>query len=389
MVFAISQFCSHEMPNLQWDGGVILKGCDRSKRRLQSIMKLSFTWFTIGGVFFACILIPVGLKFFETVRVTQTSSLHLKTAWIIVVVSTALNIIAIPPVAILQGCGRLHETTQMRILQSIIAGLVGWSIIVNGGGVLAIAGVNLCGLIFVTYWIKKHYWLFFRDILKLVSDEAGICWRTEIWPFQWRMAISTISGFFLFQMFTPILIKTEGPVSAGKMGMSLNIFQGLSAVAISWITSKTPDYGILIATNRRNELDKMFFRGLVQSTAILLLAVLAFITVVMLGRGRFEAYTDRVLGVEQLMWLGIATMANHVVYAEALYLRSHKQEPLMIVSFLAAAVLNCLIYLFASRFGSIGISMIYAGVTVFVSLGLGTLVFIKKRNHWSEKSEKL
>jgi O-antigen/teichoic acid export membrane protein len=383
MTFGITQFCSHEMANLHWADNMLLQGQSESKDRIHSIAKLAFRWFTMGAVLFACILIPLGRRFFETVEPNHLRPSNIGFAWTMAVVSTSLSLIAVPPIAILQGCGRFSETTKMRIIQSVLGYSIGWIVILSGGGILAISGINIFGFVFCAYWIIKKYRAFFKDIFKHKSGSTGISWRYEIWPFQWRMAISAVSGFFLFQMFTPMLIKTEGPASAGKMGMSLNVFQGLSAIAISWIASKTPQYGILIAKNRRRELDKLFFNGLIQSTGILLISIIGFLIIILLSNDSMTMYTSRVLSVKQLSWLGVATLANHIVYSEALYLRSHKDEPFMVVSVLSALALNLLIYLFAPKFGVEGISVIYGLVTMVISLGLGTMIFCRKRNAWN------
>jgi hypothetical protein len=38
--------------------------------------------------------------------------------------------------------------------------------------------------------------------------QHAIDWWKEVWPFQWRIAISYACGFFIFQLFNPVLFST-------------------------------------------------------------------------------------------------------------------------------------------------------------------------------------
>ncbi len=46
----------------------------------------------------------------------------------------------------------------------------------------------------------------------------GISWRREVWPFQWKIAVSWLCDYFIFQLFTPVLFAFRGPVEAGQDG---------------------------------------------------------------------------------------------------------------------------------------------------------------------------
>ena len=55
---------------------------------------------------------------------------------------------------------------------------------------------------------------------------------------QWRIAVSWMCGYFIFQLFVPVLFAYRGPLEAGQMGISLSISNVLASVAISWVNTK-------------------------------------------------------------------------------------------------------------------------------------------------------
>ncbi|MFK2504393.1 hypothetical protein ACIXPB_19920, partial [Bacteroides fragilis] len=87
-------------------------------------------------------------------------------------------------------------------------------------------------------------------------------YKTEIFPYQWKIALSWISGYFIFQLFNPVLFATEGAVIAGQMGMTLAALNGIQSLSLSWMTTKIPLYSGLIAQKQYRQLDIIFNRTL-------------------------------------------------------------------------------------------------------------------------------
>ncbi len=78
-------------------------------------------------------------------------------------------------------------------------------------------------------------------LLRDQSVEAPIEWRSEVWPFQWRIAVSWMCSYFTVQVFIPILFAVRGPIDAGKMGMALSITGYMTVLALAWTsTSRLP-----------------------------------------------------------------------------------------------------------------------------------------------------
>ena len=63
---------------------------------------------------------------------------------------------------------------------------------------------------------------------------------------QWRIALSWVSGYFIFSLFTPIIFHYYGPVTAGQFGMTWSVIGMVAAIAGPWLYTKAPKFGMLI-----------------------------------------------------------------------------------------------------------------------------------------------
>ena len=90
-------------------------------------------------------------------------------------------------------------------------------------------------------------------------------------------------------------------------------------------------------------------------------------------------FAHRLLGPGALALLFSVTLVNLSVFAEALYLRAHKQEKFLHNSVLTGCLVAASTLLLGRTYGAIGMITGYFVVSLFLSLGLGTFTFIKYR----------
>ncbi|AMO93789.1 putative membrane protein [Collimonas fungivorans] len=380
--FAIIQFASHEMAKLSWTDDGILVGDAGAKRRLQSLLHFALVWFGAAAVLMIVVLLPVGIYFFlDASKNSPAPSVSM--AWSLLVVFSAINLVTTAAVAILEGCGKVAQVAMLRLCQSVFAVVAIWIVLSFGGHLYALAMNSLMTAVVGFVWIWSRYRKFFKDLLRHRTLLQGLDWRNEIWPFQWRIALSWMSGYLMFQLFTPLLFATHGPVVAGQMGMSLQIIGAMNSSAMAWISTKAPTYGKLVATGQSKALDTLFFRGLFQSLIFLSTGVvcvwLIFYYLFVSGAG----YGTRVLPPFLFAILGFVAIANHIVSAEAVYLRAHKQEPFMLLSILSGTITAILAWLLVPGYGVSGAVYSYAATALLVTLVGGTFIFIRKRKEWA------
>jgi hypothetical protein len=273
----------------------------------------------------------------------------------------------------------------MRFTQAVGGSLMAWTALGLHHGLFApamiISGQAIAGGCFLFY--QRRLLL---PLLRHNTSVHNVSWRREIWPFQWRIAVSWLCGYFVYQLFNPVLFAYRGATEAGRMGMSLTIASALSTLALSWMNTKASPFGTLIARGEYGTLDSLFFRTLRQS--ILLLA--AGTVVLLLGLDyvshHFPHLAARFIPLPIFGILLATIMCNQVVFSEALYLRSHKREPFLLFS-IAVGLLTACSTLFMGKFwGATGMTLGYFCTSGIFGLVFGTSIFITKRRQWHQAS---
>jgi hypothetical protein len=177
-------------------------------------------------------------------------------------------------------------------------------------------------------------------------------WRREVWPFQWRIGLSALAGYLIFQAYNPILLVQQGPASAGRFGFSLAIMNMLLMVTTAWPLSQSARWAGWLSQGKRREAQAAFMRTFRASS---LLAAAAAVSTVFglalvqhLGLPLAQRSAD-LLTTALLLLLG---WVHHVVSCVAVLLRAQRQEPLLVISVLGA-LLNALVVFAAANFGQL------------------------------------
>ena len=166
------------------------------------------------------------------------------------------------------------------------------------------------------------------------------------------------------------------------MGMSINVCATLSSMAIAWINTKASPFGQMIARREYERLDRVFFRALTQSVSAAAIASSLVLIAVIVLRAHQVRFAMRLLPPAQFTMLLVATILNVAVFAEALYLRAHKQEKFMMNSILTALWIAPSTFFFGQRYGAGGIVVSYLSGTLVIGLGYGTIIFLRWRRIW-------
>jgi hypothetical protein len=380
MGMVITQFASHEMAFLNWSPNGILDGDIQAKSRLYSLLMMVMKWYGFISILFLLCVLPFGWIFFTLNSHDINVSWQLAWGWL--VLSASLNILLVPLFAILEGCGRVAEVAKLRMAQNIFGSCVAWLVFTIGGGLLAMSAMNTAMFIITLSYLLQNYTNFFRDIFNGDIQTSKICWKSEIWPFQWKVAITWISGFFIVQTFVPILFAYRGALEAGQMGMSLSISAALASIGTAWMSAKAPKFGNLIVLKRYQELDTLFSRTLIQSALVVVTGGIALLLGHWLIIGLGSRMVDRILPALPFGLLIATVIVNHIIFAEATYMRSHKVEPFMWLTIVVGLLVALITLVVGKSHGATGMMLGYFLVTLIVGLGWGTWIFLTNRLVW-------
>jgi hypothetical protein len=183
-----------------------------------------------------------------------------------------------------------------------------------------------------------------------------IHWGRDIWPFQWRIAISTICSYFTVQILIPIIFALRSAVEAGQMGMSLSITGYMAALALAWTSTKTTPFGNMIARREFVALDRLFLRTLVNS--LIVFSIIGIITCG--GVAILPAIAPRIAVriVSPILFavLMVSAAASCMIQSFAIFLRSFQNEPFLIQSLVIASLTLGLSLFTVARWGNGGVT---------------------------------
>lgn len=380
----ITQFVAHEASHLKWNG-MNFEGEENFKSRLASLLRFCAKWYSVFAVFILFTLFVVGFIFFNHYD-SHGQTITWTAPWIVLVIGTAINFLFAPLASFVEGLGFVKEMARIRLFQQIIHPLVlcgglmfGLKLYVSGiDAVLRISIVVMLLSCSPIFKIIKSIWS-----TKIV---AVISYKTEIFPLQWRIAVSWISGYFIFQLFNPVLFATEGAKVAGQMGLTLQALNALQALALSWISTKIPRLSGFISLKQYDKLDFLFKSTFRQVLTIGLLFVVLFVVVITALQSYDISlfginFSSRFLPLVPLLLMAWSTYSMMPVNCWATYLRCHKKEPLMLNSVVMGLLCCSSTFLLGNLFGLMGIVIGFAALRLLSLLWIRA-VYIKKKKEW-------
>ena len=387
----LSNFAAHEFVHLQWGPRGELVGNERSRRRLLGLLARSTSWFMALAIIFAILIAPSGAWFLirSAARhgAMQTMSMAMWIGpWIAAVITTSLNLLLGPWVSVLNGSKDVSNMNRILLRGRIIGTIAAWLSMYAGHGLYAVALAPLGGILSIAHYLATR-----RRALLLAawseyanpgSDPADrISLKQEIWPMQWRIAVSWMAGFFIFQLFNPLLFYYRGPIEAGRFGITLAAANTVLGVGVTWFLVKVPTFGRFIALRAWLDLDRTFARSMTGAIVSTVSAGTALLLVLAeLAHHALLAQRFLPLGPSAILLLAITLSV--VVDGLAIYLRAHKQEPLMAGSVLVGFVQAALSVWSVQRFGALGLAGTFLTVYALIALPGALLIWHTKRRQW-------
>lgn len=345
------QFAGQEFAFLQWQPDGRIEGDPFHQARLLTLARQARKWFGVASLLFGSVLIPLGLVFFAQ---HPAPGFSWRLPWVLAVGGIALNLKAVPLWAIISGGGLVRWDNFRTLIGGICGALGAAGAISSDYGLYAVPIISCANGL--TAWLGLL--LFFPGFLRQIrgstsqsGEDVRLSWWEEIWPMQWRIAVSWMAGYFIFQLFTPTLFAFQGPVVAGQMGLTLAATNAVLALGVTWTTARNPELCRLIAQREDAALDRYFRRLLVEVTAVALVSGGAALALIdwLQGLPRFAGrfLPTHLVGIQMM-----STLINLWSNALATYCRAHKSEPFMVPS-VVGALLQGGIVLYCGKFHSV------------------------------------
>jgi hypothetical protein len=379
--FVVQQLAAHESIHLRLYPNGAIEGDSVAHARLASILKVTIRWYTAAALLMGLIVMPLGFDFFRHHSGPEMTRIAWRVPWLVAIAASMVGLWSTPLYAFLEGCGNVRQVAALRLRQSVLAVALGWISMWLQHGLYSPALIIIGQLVMGWLFLAAHRRLLL-GLLRHPVQEHAIRWLTDVWPFQWRIAVSWSCSYFAAQIFIPILFAARGPVEAGKMGMTLSVTGYITVLALSWTTTKATPFGRMIARQEFDALDRIFRRSFAQSLTVFATIALSAITVAVLLPAFAPSLAKRMLSTGLFALLVLGAGANCAMQNMATLLRSFKREPFMFQSVAVALLTVTLAVIAAPRWGSTATALIYLAGTAGVALPSGSLVFLRARRKY-------
>ena len=346
-----------------------------SKEKVQAYTRFFIGWFKISAGVLVLVLLPAIFLFHDKLKILENPWKDVVGPWVVLPLATGISVIQYGLTSIVEGHRRLINVSQIRLAVSV-SNLFGsaillffdfglWAISISAM-LSVLAGLLLC--------------LRDRDVLRVGrSSVVAVNWREEIWPFQWRLAISWAASFFIFYFITPFVMRWSGPVAAGQVGLSLQLFQTMSSVAVILISTNASVFGHYVARREFSRFGRLFWVGSGKSFLLLFLILISFwIAYFSLDWLSLSHIKNRLVCFDLLVSLTAGTIGTHLFFLYNYYLRSYKDESLWWLALLNSIVTVALCSFLVPTYGATAAILIFSFNSILF-WGGGALIWVKLR----------
>ena len=284
--------------------------------------------------------------------------------------------------AILQGMHKVKEMARLALIQQVITISISWLSLLLGAGLYVVAiNVVVSFIVLISLYTKTGYFKLLYTLWRLPIFEKISYWQ-EIFPLQWKIALSWASGYFIFQAFNPIVFAFYGPVVAGQVGMTLTILNAILSLVVSWTSTKIPLWSSLIAKKEYGELNNSVSNTVIKSSLVALLIIFGALVFIS-GLKYFDlSLEDRFLPLSLCTIFFLSVPVNNIINIWATTLRCFKKEPFLFQSLFIGICCIIEIYISAKRFDIRTLIIGYFLIVTIISLPMAYYIFKKKKKEY-------
>ncbi|MEO8303023.1 MAG: hypothetical protein ABI724_02780 [Betaproteobacteria bacterium] len=268
--------------------------------------------------------------------------------WIAFIIAVFVSQLVNLEVVLVEGGRSATVAWRFRLLQEALGGSVFIAALVGGAGLWSLCAYWSVRPALAALWLRQV-----GDHTRPPAESvpAHFNWRQEVWPFQWRIGLSGLSGFLIFQSFNPIVLIEQGTSVAGRFGMSLAMMNMMLLVTTVWPLSQVSRYVGLIAERKFEETQRAFWRMLAGSTALAALLAAGSLVALWWMDEKGVSFVGRLADLTTTGTLFCAAVVHHVVNCFAVFLRAERREPLLTASVLGGLVTVVAVWL-SARYGA-------------------------------------
>jgi hypothetical protein len=376
----LQQFVSHEWAKT---ASAQSEERERALSRLRGLLRFSLRWY--GG---SALLLGAGLGIAGSIYFRAFSNdrgVAWEIPWWTAVAVTALSVLLTPWFSFLEGANRVERVHGVRLGQGICSRAAGFLAIVFGLGLHTVAVTRIVSVVVGVLGLGREFLEMVRRLVRSSSGQHAVSYRRELWPLQWRFAMTWLSGYLLYSLFTPALFAFHGPEVAGRMGMTVAAASAISSAAFALMATRVPKLAMLAAERDYPAMDALFRRATVSSVLVAGAGASIFLSALALAQALDLSIASRFLPIlDAALFLG-ALVLQQVRFAMGSYLRAHKAEPFAPLAVAEALIAVPLLTLAARELGARGMILAFLVLTTATLLP-AVHIFERCRRAWHPRT---
>lgn len=320
----LQQFIAHERALVPALSAISEATDEPSLKRLRSLLRASVRWYAGVALATAVMLVIGGYAF---LGLQPASGLTWQGPWILAGLCAAFDLLALPLLAVMMGLGHVTTAYTVRLIKVGVNALILWGGLYAGLGLWIIGPAILASSIAVWGASLFRFGPLLRTLLREPgSGGAGIDWKREVLPMQWRVAVSWLAGYFVFAAMTPIAFQVSGPVVAGQAGATFALVQAVMMLGHAVIESQLPRMGALVAQDDRRRLDFVAVRTGVAAVGVSFGASVGGMGLLLLARYFDLEFVHRLFPLPVVALFLVGATLQTAVTLIASYFRAHRTE---------------------------------------------------------------
>lgn len=374
----VGQFSAHEFSKLRFDKNLRYDGEKNDIERIASLYKYVLKWALCVCVIAYPIIMGAGIAVLNSHGDMETWI----APWIIYMLAGGLSFIVRISLSFFEGCNLISKIQTNYAISSIALAGVTIGMLVGKCGLYALAIPAVISFLinFVLMFI-----VFRHAIIQLLKTKVvhNYHWGRNFLSLIWKYAISWASGYFIFQIYTPLAYMVYDPIMAGKVGITMTLIQACFTIANTFNAMFVPKINISVANREWGKAEGLCKKGLLLSMPLYVLGATIIMLGLGLGQGRIALF-DRFLPVSIAVVLIVAWFLQIPINTIATYGRAHKQEPFLIMSVVGSLFTfgSTILFMF-----TLPINYIFVGFAL--SNVVSTIIFIfmyyKQKEKWHQK----
>ena len=329
----VLQFSAHEYAFLEINSEGYLLGTESNLKKISSFFKFVIIWLrNICSVSFP-IIVCVGVIFLARDKVLSIYLLP----WLIYALGSLINFFNNTILSFLEGMNQISKIQKTKFIVAFFNTLIIAAGLLLQINIYSLSFGMLLSSSFMFFTIFKTYGKIVKQMWK-ESKTFSYPWKKEILPLFKKYILSFVSGYFLFQIYTPLMHLFHGAEYSGKVGITMSLVTAAFQLANIFIYTITPQINMLIEKKDWKMLDNLFRNRLLLSLCsyIFLWGCFAIFVYFFADFAFIPHILPRFLSYKGISILVFCYFIQLFVNSWAVYLRGHKQEPYWLTGIFAA-----------------------------------------------------